>query len=212
MPEPTAHELELQRSRDLIARAWSDPNLRPGLKAHVKAVMPDYRLPDDDFEVLTAPIRQQNEALAKQVGDLVETLKKRDEDAAKRDQEHRDAQYAERFEAACQRFNLTDEGRQKVIDRMKETGAYGDPLAAAAYIVSQEPPAAPTGALWGNNTLNFAASAEKSDTERYKLLHSGLDGPGKYLEAEIRDAFGPNSKEYVAREMGKMYADLAYAQ
>jgi hypothetical protein len=204
--------LELQRSRDLIARAWSDPNLRPGLKAHVKAVMPDYRLPDDDFEVLTAPIRQQNEALAKQVGDLVETLKKRDEDAAKRDQEHRDAQYAERFEAACQRFNLTDEGRQKVIDRMKETGAYGDPLAAAAYIVSQEPPAAPTGALWGNNTLNFAASAEKSDTERYKLLHSGLDGPGKYLEAEIRDAFGPNSKEYVAREMGKMYADLAYAQ
>lgn len=212
MPEPTAAELELQRSRDLIARAWSDPNLRPGLRKHLKETMPDFRVPDDDFEVLTAPIRQQNEALAKQVGDLVDTLKKRDEDAAKRDQESRDALYANKFEAACQRFNLTDEGRQKVIDRMKETGAYGDPLAAAAYIVSQEPPAAPNGALWGNNTLNFAGSAEKSDLERYKLLHSGLDGPGKYLEAEIRDAFGPNSKEYVAREMGKMYADLAYAQ
>lgn len=211
MPDPTREELELQRSRDLIARAWADPNLRPGLKAHVKAVMPDYRLPDDDFEVLTAPIRQQNEALAKQVGDLVDTLKKRDEAAEKREQESRDALYANKFEAACQRFNLTDEGRQKVIDRMKETGAYSDPLGAAAFIVSQEPPAVPSGSLWGNNTLNFAGSAEKSDVERYKLLHSGLDGPSRYLEAEIRDAFGPNSKEYVAREMGKMYADLAYA-
>lgn len=212
MPDPQPHEVELQRSRDLIAKAWGDPNLRPGLRKHLKELFPDRHVPDDDFDVIAEPLRRQNEELAKQVGSLVETLKARDEEAKKRDQEQRDSAYAERFEAACKRFNLTDEGRQKVIDRMKETGAYGDPLAAAAYIVSQEPPVAPSGALFGSNQLNFAGIGETSDLERYKLLHSGVDGPAKYLEAEIRDAFGPNSKEYVAKEMGRMYADLAYAQ
>lgn len=210
-PQPSAQDIELQRSRDLIAKAWGDPNLRPGLRKHLKDLFPERHVPDDDFDALAEPLRKQNEALAKQVGDLVDTLKKRDDDQAKREQEQRDSAYAERFEAACKRFNLTDEGRQKVVDRMKETGAYGDPVAAAAYIVSQEPPMMAPGPLYGSSTLNFAGAGEKSEQERYKLLHSGLDGPGKYLEAEIRDAFGANAKDYVAREMGRTYADLAFA-
>lgn len=209
---PTVQEVELQRSRDLIARVWSDPNLRSGVRKHLKDLFPERHTPDDDFDVVAEPLRKQNEALGKKVDDLIEQLKKRDDDAAKREQDGRDALYAQKFEEACTRFSFTDAARQKMIDRMKETGSYGDPMAVAAYISSQEMPVTPPGPIYGSSTLNFAGSGEKSELERYKLLHSGLDGPAKYLEAEIRDAFGPNAKDYVAKEMGRMYADLAYAQ
>jgi hypothetical protein len=84
-------------------------------------------------------------------------------------------------------------------------------MGAAAFILSQEPPAIPAGPMYGSGYVNFANSAEVVDDARYRLLHSGQDGPARYLEAEIRDAFGPNAKDYVAKEMGRTYAELAFA-
>lgn len=203
--------LELRRSRELIAKVYADPILRPGLRKHLKDSLPELHLPDDDFDAMSAPLRLQNEALAKQIEEMSANLKQRDEAAAKREQELRDSQYADRLEAATKRFNLTDEGRQKMIDHMKATGNYTDPLGAAAYVVSQEPPTMAPGPMYGSSTINFAGVGDSSELERYKLLHSGLDGPGRYLEAEIRDAFGPNAQQYVAKEMGRTYAELAFA-
>lgn len=211
MPDPTKDEVELQRSRELIGKAWGSPELRPGLRKLLKEVMPDYQVPDDHFDVLAQPLRAQNEALAKQLEEMSVNLKQRDEAAAKREQDLRDSQYADRLEAATKRFNLTDEGRQKMIDHMKATGNYTDPLGAAAYVVSQEPPTMVPGPMYGSSTLNFAGVGDSSEMERYKLLHSGLDGPSRYLEAEIREAFGPNAKDYVAKEFNKTYAELAFA-
>jgi hypothetical protein len=206
-----AQQAELDRSRKLIEKAWSDPTLRPALRKHVKDLFPDRHLVDDDVEAATAPLRSDMEKIQKQNEELLAALKKRDEDDAKARKEREDATFAEKMESARREYNLTDEGFELMKKRMLDTHAF-DPQAAAAYIVSQTPPSLPAGPLYGSASLNFANSAEASDDARYKILHSGLDGPAKYLEAEIRDCFGPNGKDYVAKEMGKTYADLAFAR
>ena len=204
-------ERELVQSRALLDAAWKDPSLRSGLRKHIKEKFPDRHLVDDDFDAVSAPLKAQLDAQSAKIDELLGTLKQRDEDAAKRDAERRDVDYEANLKAARQKFALTDEGFEQMVARMKATGNYTDPDAAAAYIVSQAPPAIPTGPMYGSGYVNFANSAEVSDDARYKLLHSGQDGPAKYLEAEIRDCFGPNGKDYVAREMGKTYAELAFA-
>jgi hypothetical protein len=214
---PTAEELAADKERErvqsaaLLSAIYADPNLRPGVVKHLKAKFPDRHLVDDDFEAVSAPLKAQIDAQNAKIDELLGTIKQRDEDAAKRDAERRDVDYEANLKAARQKFALTDEGFEQMVARMKATGNYTDPDAAAAYIVSQAPPAIPTGPMYGSGYVNFANSAEVSDDARYKLLHSGQDGPAKYLEAEIRDCFGPNGKDYVAKEMGKTYAELAFA-
>jgi hypothetical protein len=202
----------LQRSRELLAKVWGDPNLRGGVRKYVKELFPDRHLPDDDFDAIAAPLKAENVALQKKLDDFLESQKKRDEDLAKREEEANNARYAGELDAAVKRFGLTDEGRQKMIARMQETRNFTAPMDAAAYIVSQEPPVMPSGPLYGSATLDFAGGGEAAKLDEYKVLHSGLDGPSKYLEQEIRKCFGPNGKEYVAKEMGRTYADLAFAQ
>ena len=208
--ELTTEQVELQRSRELLAAAWGDPALRAGLKKHVKEKFPDRHLPDDDFDVIAAPLKEENAKLSKKLDELLESMKKRDDAEAARVEERANLDFASKMEAARRAYNLTDEGFAAMQKRMVDEKSY-DAMAAAAYIVSQTPPAPPPGALYGSNSMTFAGHGEPSDDARYKLLHSGIDGPAKYLEAEIRDAFGPNSKDYVAKEMGRTYADLAFA-
>lgn len=202
---------ELEASRKLLASVYQDPNLRGGIRDHIKKHFPDRHLIDDDVEAATGPIRKELEKLQKQNEELLANFKKRDENEDKSRKEQQDADYATRLHSARRQFNLTDEGFDQMVARMKETGNYTDPMAAAAYIVSQAPPALPPGSLYGTNISTFAGHGEPAADQDYKLLHSGLDGPARYLEKHIRDAFGPNGKAYVEREMGKTYADLAFA-
>lgn len=211
MPDLTPEQLELQRSRELLEAAWKDPALRSGLRKHIKEKFPDRHLVDDDFDAVSAPLRADIDDLKKQNQELLDTIKKRDEEREKRLTERRDAEYITNLEAARKRFALSDEGFEKMKAHMLATGNYTDAMGAAAYILSQEPPVIAPGPLYGSGYVNFANSSEVSDDARYKLLHSGQDGPAKYLEAEIRDAFGPNAKDYVAKEMGRTYAELAFA-
>jgi hypothetical protein len=204
-------EQELVRSRALLDAAWTNPELRPGLRKLIKEKFPDHPVIDDQFDAISAPLKAQIDAQSAKIDELLGTLKQRDEDAAKREAERRDQDYEANLRAARQKFALTDEGFEQMVARMKATGNYTDPDAAAAYVVSQAPPAIPSGPMYGSGYVNFANSAEVSDDARYKLLHSGQDGPAKYLEAEIRDCFGPNGKDYVAKEMGRTYAELAFA-
>ena len=204
---------EVDRARKLVDAVYRDPNLRGGVAKHIKALYPDQHLVGDDWDAATAPVRGEVEGLKKQLENMASLLKKRDEDEAAARKERENADYTARLAAAREQFNLTDEGFKAMVGRMTETKNYTDPFSAAAYIVSQTPPAAPTGPLYGAGNLNFAGASEPSDDAEYKLLHSGLDGPSKFLEANIRRAFDPRTaKDYVAKEMGKAYADMAFMQ
>lgn len=70
----------------------------------------------------------------------------------------------------------------------------------------------PSVILYDLEYLNFADSRTASEVDRYRLLHTGLDGPSRYLEAEVREAFGPNAEMYVATEMGSTYAKMAFSR
>ena len=100
------------------------------------------------------------------------------------------------------KFNLTDDGRKAMIERMQETKAY-DPCAAAAYIVSQAPPAI-AGPVFGPQALNFAGSAEVAEDR--KLLHRD---PEAYFDSEVRKML-TNPRDYVAKEMGENYARMSF--
>jgi hypothetical protein len=201
---------ELQRHRDFLNKVYADPSLRAGITKHLREKFPEIRLADDDIDAATAPLRADIDAIKKQNQELLDALKKRDDDAAKTVKDREDADFVSSMEAARKKYALTDEGFEQMKALMRDRKVY-DPEIAAQHLVAQTPPSLPPGPLYGSAALNFANSAEVSDDARYKMLHSGLDGPSKYLEAEIRDAFGPKAKDYVAREMGKTYAELAFA-
>lgn len=211
-PTTTVDAAELDRLRKVIQKVWRDPEIGAAVRKHAKDVVPDLPLPEDDLEPVLAPLRNENKKLADSLEKISKLLEKRDEDDAKKVTERRDADYAAMIEEAAKRFSLTGEGRDKMIERLREFPST-DPMAAAAYVVSQNPPPPPPGPLYGSNVLNFAGSSDPGTDDLYKLLHSGPMGPEKYLEAHIQKAWDPRtSKEYVASVMGKTYADLAFAE
>jgi hypothetical protein len=129
--------------------------------------------------------------------------KKAKEDA---DKAQRDTEFEARIKSAREKYKLTDEGFDKMIARMKETGNYTDPFAAAALIVSENPPPEPTGVVFGPGDLNFAGSSTVDP--KYQLLHQN---PEKYFDSEVR-AMLQNPRQYVANEMGEQYATLAFGR
>ena len=108
--------------------------------------------------------------------------------------------------AAREEFRLSDAGFDAMIARMKETGNYTDPRAAAALVVAENPPPAPAGPMYGNSDLNFAGSS--TIDPKYQLLHQN---PEKYFDSEVR-AMLSNPRDYVAKEMGEQYATLAFGR
>jgi hypothetical protein len=198
---------EADRYQNLVAKLWADPELGGAVRKLAKEQYPDVTLPEDSLAPILAPLQKQNQALADELKALREDRaadRKAREDAEK---ERADSDFAKRFDEAAAQYNLTDEGKAKMRERMVETKNYTDPYAAAAFILSQNPPAPPPGPMYGAADLNFAGSSQVDPS--YALLHQD---PGKYLDSEIRKAWGPNAKEYVAREMGQMYADLAFGR
>jgi hypothetical protein len=141
---------------------------------------PNLRLPEDAVEPLIAPYREANDALKARLdameAERAEEKKTREDDAAKNNLEAALA-------GARQRFNLTDEGFDKMVARMKETGNYGDAEAAAAWVAQQTPPPQAPGPYLGPQLLNLAGSAQYD--EKFALLHK--DPMGAFLDSEFRE-------------------------
>ena len=209
MPDPVvdpAVETENQRYRRLVSKAWNDPELGPLVRKLAKAEFPEVTLPEETMAPLLEPFKKQNQALADELKAMREERaaeKAAAVDLAKAKQE---SDFSERLKKARQEFNLTDEGFDKMVAHMKETGNYSDPRGAAAFIVSQNPPPPPPGPLYGPGDLNFAGSSQVDDN--YKLLHQN---PEKYFDSEVRKMLS-NPRDYVAKEMGDQYATLAFGR
>jgi hypothetical protein len=194
--------------RRLVDSVWNDPNIGSAVRKKAKELLPDLRLPEDTLAPALAPLLKQNEDLAKRI-EAFETERAADrktkEDA---DKAARDSDFEAKIKAAREKFRLTDEGFDKMIARMKETGNYTDPYAAAALIVSENPPPEPTGPVFGAGDLNFANSSTVSADPDYVLLHAN---PEKRFDNEVRKMLS-NPKAYVAQEMGQQYADMAFGR
>lgn len=198
----------LDRYQKVLAKVWDDPELGPAVRKAAKEVLPNLRTPADDVSPILEPLRKQNDSLAAELKAMREEREAEKKAREERDKAAADADFERKINEARKSFNLTDEGFDKMVAHMKATGNYTDPMGAAALIVSQNPPPPPPGPMYGASDLNFAGSGQID--ENYRLLH---ESPERYLDAEIRKAWDPRTaRDYVAKEMGEQYANLAFGR
>lgn len=181
--QPRVLTVAEQRLIDLGNALWTD-NTEAGkaYRAAAKAKYPEVRTVEDDLEPIVQPFRTQVEQL---VTELSAERAQRAKEAEERATEAAERAMQNSVDAAVNQFHLTDAGRDLMLQRMKDTGNFSDPLAAAAYIVQANPPPKDPSGYLGPQNINLYGSSEESAEERVKLLHR--DPSGKFLDAEFTD-------------------------
>jgi hypothetical protein len=148
---------------------WKDKELGAAVRAKAKEKFGNEIPPtiDEQISPVIAPLREENETLKQRLAKIEE-----DRAAEKKAQTEADSEtkLKNSLESARKSFNLTDEGYNKMIDRMKATGNFTDAEAAAAWVASTTPPPPSPGPTWGPQNADFFGS--KSGDEAFKLLHS----------------------------------------
>jgi hypothetical protein len=184
------------RAEQLIESLFNDPEMGPKLHERAQKMFGDIR--EHPAQVVKATIvdpaikavREDNEALKEQLSKALERLDARD----KREEEEKTfAQMQAAVDTAVSKYGLTEEGRQKMLDRMKETKNYTDPEGAAAAIAHDTPPPASSGPSWAPRKTDFYGTANPD--EAFAKLHK--DPEGAFLDDEI-GKFLKNPAQYAA--------------
>ena len=172
-----------RRFIELGTALWNDNTEKGKLfRQAAKERYPDAVTIEDQFDPIVGPLREEAKALREE---LKAEREKRDTERKEAEDARAERTLRERIDHAVSSNHLTEEGREMMLQRMKDTGNFTNPLAAAAYIIQANPPPKdPTGYL-GPQALNLFGSAQESAEERIKLLHA--DPMGKFLDAEFTD-------------------------
>lgn len=175
---------------------WNDRSERGRMfREAAKTKFPDAATPEDMVEPILKPFREEVDKLREELAAERKAKSEAQEAALKRQAE---MTLEQGLEAAVRRFNLTDAGRELTLQRMQATGNFTDPMAAAAWVVADNPPPKdPAGFLGPQNIDLFGSSTEAAD-ERIRLLHK--DPMGKFLDAEFTDFI--RDPEQYARDAG----------
>ncbi len=182
------------RALAILEDSWNDPDFGALLQKKVKAKFPDAKTNDDVFGPIIAPVQARADKLEKELEKLREERaeERKVADEAKLKQSLDDA-----LGAARQRYNLTEEGFDKMVARMKETGNYADAEAAAAWVASKTPAAPVAGPSWKPQSMNLFGS--KKYDEALADLHRD---PGEYMDNQLAE-FVRDPDAYVAETNGR---------
>ncbi len=182
------------RALAILEESWNDPEFGTALQKKVKAKFPDAKTNEDVFAPVINPLRAENAALAKKLEKIEEERaaerKEREETSMKRSLD-------EALTSARKNYNLTEEGFDKMVARMKETGNYSDADAAAAWVASKTPPAPVAGPSWKPQSMNLFG-AKKFD-EAFAELHRD---PQEYMDNQL-SIFASDPDAYVAETFGR---------
>ena len=190
MAEATQAQL---RAQELLEQLWGDSEIGEKVRRAAQAKFPDAKILDDVVDPFVAPLKAENAALKERL-DKMEASR-----AAEKDESEKRAAQINLESAlakARQDYNLTDEGFDKMVSRMKETGNYADADAAAAWVASKTPPAAPKGPTWRNQDLNLFGSKDKD--EALVKLHRD---PVGYQDDQIEE-FLRNPDQFMRETLG----------
>ena len=157
-----------------------------------RAKYPEVVTPESQIEPALAPALEAINAMRAEMAAEREAAAREREEQSQRDAERT---LAQRVEDAAREFRLTDVGKELTLKRMQETGNFTDPHAAAAYIVTSNPPPRDiTGLLGPQNKVNlFGQNQEATDDRMRKLLSDPMGG---FLDAEFTD-FLTDPDQYV---------------
>ena len=192
MVEQPATKAQL-RAAELIEALWNDAELGPKVQELAAKKYPDVRTSAQTFEPLVSPLKAQLESMS------AELKKERDERLAEKkaaEEASSRRTMEQSLEEARKNYNLTEEGFNTMIDRMKSTGNYTDADAAAAWVASKTPPTPVAGPTWAPQDMNMFGSKEQD--EKFAMLHKN---PEKFFDSEaaemlrdpdkyVRDTFG----------------------
>jgi hypothetical protein len=170
----------LQKVYKLFNKLWDDPTHGAAVKRSAKAIDPSLRIPEIDVaEPLLAPINEKltaTEAANAKLAEQMEALKQERADEKDLDK------LVKSLASAQKRYRLTDDGMEEVKKIMTERGI-ADPMAAAAYVVSEIEPAKPvTGTNFGPTDANIYSIDGSSKDDSTALLHRD---PVKWQDQEI---------------------------
>lgn len=172
--QPNPQEVDLQRLREAVNVLTEND---PAAWEKLKKAFPELKSPYDNVKPLLEPIQQQ-------ISSIAESIKKDQEERAKQEEERKKNETALDLEKALSgarsRYNLTEDGFNKMVERMKATQNYTDADAAAAWVVSENPPSDPGKPSWVPQNMNLFASKDKDDA--YALLHKD---PNAFLDNEL---------------------------
>ena len=127
----TAHpeQIALQRSKELIDALWNDSEVGQKIQATAKAKWNDIKTTEDILNPIVQPHVEKMQQLEKKYEEL---LKEREEEKRASDDEKARRKLEDQLEDARRKYNLTEEGFNQMVERMKSTGNYSDAEAAAA--------------------------------------------------------------------------------
>jgi hypothetical protein len=185
MAEATQSQI---RAEELLNELLRDGDVGGKVRKIAKAKFPDSRIVDIESiaEPLVAPLKAENDALKARL-DKIEADRQKDAEEAEKRAAQTNLEQA--LAKARNDYNLTDEGFDKMVARMKETGNYADADAAAAWVASKTPPAAPAGPTWRTQDLNLFGTKDR-DEARAKLHRDPIGFQDDQIEAFLRDPDG----------------------
>lgn len=182
-----------QRMKMLAEALWNDSELGARVQAKAKEMFPDAKTNADVIDPILNPLRAENKKLAERLEKFEQERadEKRSADESKQKQTLEAA-----LESARKNYSLTEEGFDKMVSRMKETGNYSDADAAAAWVASKTPPKDVKGPTFGTKKMNLFGVG-KYDESMKELHRDPLD----YLDNQLEE-FAANPDKYVADTFG----------
>jgi len=189
-PEQTA----LYRSKELIDALWNDGEVGKKIQQAAKAKWNDVRTTDDMMSPIIEPHLNKLKTLEDKYEKLLE---ERLEEKRAAEDERVKVKLEDQLEKARRDYNLTEEGFNQMIDRMKTTGNYSDAEAAAAYVASKAPPAKVAGPTWAPQDLDLFGSKNRNDA----LVELHRDPMG-YMDSQLTE-FVADPDRYVRETLGR---------
>lgn len=195
----------LQGTAKLTNEIWNDPVHGNTVKEIVKAKYPNANIPEVD--TLNTVRKAEADILAKVEATKTETLSRIEAfEKAQKDRDEKESnskaerEFASEIEVAKKKYQLTDEGMEKVIARMKAKNN-PDVEAAAAWVTDNEPSKAPISSS-GYVDPSFNPFGSKGEDKAWETLNRN-PWDGKFAEQEIAkitsdfangrgDLYGPN--------------------
>jgi hypothetical protein len=179
-PKPAPVDATLQRARDLINKLWADPDVGSKVRAKAKEIFPDIKIPEDDIGPAIAPLREENKKLSEK---LEAIIAERAAEKKAREEADQTSAMERALAKAREKYALTDEGFNKMVERMKETKNFTDAEAAAAWVTDHEPVKKPiSGPSWQPQSLDLYGSKKVNDD--YALLHKD---PEAYFDQTVME-------------------------
>lgn len=176
----------LERDANLAAALWNDPKHGMKIKEIAKEKWPDSNIPELDaikeVRKSESELLTKIEAKEKAVEDRISAFEKAREEEKKADKEAKEtARFESDVESTKKKYQLTDEGMEKVFQRMKDKNN-PDVEAAAAWVTDHAPKAAPT--TYSSAQPDFNPFGSRTEDKDWELLNKN-PFDGRFAEKQI---------------------------